>query len=147
MNWRKEAADKLKDYQARKKAVDNILEEISRLKAESTRIRSAVTDSTPIHGGGGSTREDALLSNIVLRDELKGRLQDTRRWLATVDKALAELTDEERLLLDRFYIHRARGNVERLCEELSMEQATVYRHRDAALRHFTMLLYGCMESL
>ena len=73
MNWRKEAADKLKDYQARKKAVDNILEEISRLKAESTRIRSAVTDSTPIHGGGGSTREDALLSNIALRDELKGR--------------------------------------------------------------------------
>ena len=147
MNWRKEAADKLKDYQARKKAVDNILEEISRLKAESTRIRSAVTDSTPIHGGGGSTREDALLSNIALRDELKGRLQDTRRWLATVDRALDELTDEERLLLDRFYIHRARGNVERLCEELYMEPATVYRHRDAALRHFTMLLYGCVESL
>lgn len=146
MNWRKEAADKLKDYQARKKAVDNIQEEISRLKAESTRIRSAVTDSTPIHGGGGSTREDALLSNIALRDELKGRLQDTRRWLATVDRALAELTDEERLVLDRFFIHRAKGNVEILMEELHLEKTAVYEKKDRALRRFTLALYGAVES-
>lgn len=36
--------------------------------------------------------------------------------------------------------------MDRLCEELGLEKATVYRRRDAALRHFTLALYGVTES-
>ena len=49
------------------------------------------------------------------------------------------------LILDRFYIHPARGNAGRLCEELCMERANVYRRKDQALRRFTMALYGWEE--
>lgn len=108
-------------------------------------IRSATTDGTPI-SGGGSTREDSMLSNIVHRDELKRRLKEARLWVSMVDKALAVLDDEEQLVLDRFYIHRAKGAVEALCECLNLEKSAVYDRRDKALRHFTLALYGVTET-
>lgn len=145
MNWKREAIDKLKNYEAHREALENIPKEIKRLESAYAGIRSATTDGTPV-SGGGNTREDSMLSNIVHRDELKRRLREARLWVAQVDKALAVLDDEERLVLDRFYIHQAKGNVGELCERLNVEQATVYRKRDSALRRFTIALYGVTET-
>ena len=145
MNWKREAIDKLKNYEAHREALENIPKEIKRLESAYAGIRSATTDGTPV-SGGGNTREDSMLSNIVHRDELKRRLKEARLWVAQVDKALAVLDDEERLVLDRFYIHRAKGNVGELCERLNVEQATVYRKRDSALRRFTIALYGVTDT-
>ena len=145
MNWKREAIDKLKNYEAHREALENIPKEIKRLESAYAGIRSATTDGTPI-SGGGNTREDSMLSNIVHRDELKRRLKEARLWVAQVDKALAVLDDEERLVLDRFYIHRAKGAVEALCESLNLEKSAVYDRRDKALRHFTLALYGVTET-
>lgn len=145
MNWRREAIDKLKNYEAHKQALECLPKEIRRLESSFAGIRSATTDGTPI-SGGGNTREDSMLSNIVHRDELKRRLKEARLWVAQVDKALAVLDDEERLVLDRFYIHRAKGAVEALCESLNLEKSAVYDRRDKALRHFTLALYGVTET-
>ncbi len=145
MNWKREAADKLKNYEAHKQALECLPKEIRRLESAYTGIRSATTDGTPI-SGGGNTREDSMLSNIVHRDELKWRLKEARLWVSQVDKALAVLDDEERLVLNRFYIHRAKGAVEALCESLNLEKSAVYDRRDKALRHFTLALYGATET-
>ena len=145
MNWKREAIDKLKNYEAHKQALECLPKEIRRLESSFAGIRSATTDGTPI-SGGGNTREDSMLSNIVHRDELKRRLKEARLWVAQVDKALAVLDDEERLVLDRFYIHRAKGAVEALCESLNLEKSAVYDRRDKALRHFTLALYGVTET-
>lgn len=145
MNWKREATDKLRNYEAHRQSLSSIPQEIKRLESVCSGIRSATTDSIPV-SGGGSTREDVLLSNIVHRDELKRRLKEARLWVSMVDKALAVLTDDEKLVLDRFYIHQAKGNVSELCERLNVEQATVYRKRDSALRRFTIALYGVTET-
>lgn len=145
MNWKREAIDKLKNYEAHKQSLECLPKEIRRLESAYTGIRSASTDGTPI-SGGGSTREDSMLSNIVHRDELKRRLKEARLWVAQVDKALAVLDDEEQLVLDRFYIHRTKGTVEALCESLNLEKSAVYDRRDKALRHFTLALYGVTET-
>lgn len=145
IRWDILAIEKLRDYSAKKAALESLPAEISRLEADYGRIRSAVTDATPIQGGG-NMREDLLLSNICLREELKQRLADTREWLATMDKALVELTDEERLVLGRFYISPHKGSVDRLCEELGIEKAGVYKRKDKAVRRFAVILYGCTES-
>ena len=55
MNWKREAVDKLKNYEVHRQALDSIPQEIKRLESAWTGIRSAVTDSTPV-SGGGSTR-------------------------------------------------------------------------------------------
>lgn len=145
MNWKREAADRLRGYEAQKQALESIPMELRRLESACTGLRSAAADRAPV-SGGGEGREDALLSNIVHRDELKRRLKEARLWTAQVDKALAVLGEEEKLVLDRFYIHRAKGNAGELCERLNVEQATVYRKRDSALRRFTIALYGVTDT-
>ncbi len=145
MNWEFEAVDKLRGYEAHRRALENIPMEIKRLEDAFAGIRSAATDGTPV-SGGGSTREDVMLSNIVHRQELIRTLKQARAWVRIVDTGLAALDEEERLVLDRFYIHRTRGSVDRLCEELGiLNPAGVYKRKDKALRHFTIALYGMTE--
>lgn len=145
MNWKNEAIEKLRDYEAKKQCLSSIPAEIRQLKEQYGAIRSSTSDGTPV-SGGGSGREDVLLSNIVKREELERTLRQAAGWVRLVDAGLEILSQEERLLLDRFYIHPARGNVDRLCEELGVEKAAVYRRKDAALRHFTLCLYGAVEN-
>ena len=145
MNWRSEAIDKLKCYEAKKTSLERAEKEIRRLESDTTRIRSATTDSTPV-SGGTSTREDMLINNIARREELRLAREDAKIWIELVDSALSVLDEEERLVLDRFYIHRAKGNIDRLCEEMGREKSAVYERRDKALRHFTIALYGVIET-
>lgn len=146
MNWKREAIDKLKNYEAHREALENIPLELERLGVAYTGIRAAKGDGTPRAGSSISSREDSMLSNIIHRDELKRRLKQARLWVAQVDKAMSVLDDEERLVLDRFYSHRRKGGVGELCERLNLEQSAVYDRRDKALRHFTIALYGITES-
>lgn len=144
MNWKKEAADKLRNYTARQQAITNIAEELRRLESKSTSIRSASADGSPVQGGG-SGREDAMLDNLCHRAELERQLEEARIWCSTVENALSVLTEQERLVLDRFYIHPAKGNVDRLCEEMGVEVAAVYRKKNVAMHRFTIALYGFDE--
>lgn len=144
MNWKFEAIEKLKQYEAKKKSLLNIPQEIKRLEVAMQSIRSAMSDGSPVQGGG-SGREDMYLSNIVQREELERSLVQAQIWVALADAGLELLNEEERLILDRFYINPAKGNVERLCMELGCEQATIYRKREQAIRKFTLSLYGCLE--
>ena len=145
MNWKYEAVDQLKGYEAYKRARENSPREITRLEGAFVSIRSATTDGTPV-SGGSSTREDAMLSNIAHREELERTLKQARAWVKIVDSGLAVLDDDECHILNRFYIHRANGNVERLCDELHLEKTRVYELKDKALRHFTLALYGVVET-
>lgn len=144
MNWKHEAIEKLRDYEAKKLALSTLPEEIRRLELDAQRIRSATGDGTPVKGGG-SAREDMLLSNIVHREELEKSLEMARKWVALVDAGLEILSEEDRLVLLRFYMHPERGNVERLCGELGLEKSAVYDRREKALRRFTLALYGGSE--
>ncbi len=144
MNWKYEAVEKLQEYEAKKRALRSIPEEITRLETAMTSIRSATADG-PVKGGG-SGREDMLLSNIVHREELGRVLEQARIWVRLVDTGLELLSPEERLILDRFYISAERGAADRLAGDLGVDIKTVYRWKDAALRKFTISLYGSTES-
>lgn len=145
MNWVKEAESKLRDYAAKEQSLESVAERIAQLQAEMTCVRSATTDSTAVHGGG-NCREDALLNNIAERDELQRVKASTTEWLEWVNGALTALSDTDKNLLDKFYISRRKGHVEWLCEEMHLEKAQVYKRKDAALRKFTLLLYGVTET-
>jgi len=146
VDWKPEAIDKLRNYEARRRAIEIIPKEIKRLESDYVSLRSTATDSTPVLGGG-NTREDRMLSNIVHRAELKRQLKRARIWTSTVDKALAVLDDEERLVLNKLYIHRTKSSVEDLCENLHLEKSAVYDRRYKALWHFTIAFYGVTETM
>ena len=88
MDWKREAADKLKCYEAKRTSLERAREEMRRLEDDMTRIRSATTDGTPV-SGGTSTREDATVNNITRREELKVAMREAAAWVKIVDGGLA----------------------------------------------------------
>ncbi len=145
MNWKNEAMERLRKYDAMCLAADNIPQEISRLEAAATSIRGARMDGNHVQGSG-NRREEMLLDNMMSRQELHWRLDQTQAWLNSMNKALSSLTPEEKLVLQRLYIYPEKGSVERLCSELGLENSSIYRKRDKALRRFTVALYGDVEN-
>lgn len=145
MNWKFEAVEKLRQYEAKKQSLKSIPEEVKRLESAMRSIRSATADGTPV-AGGGSGREDMMLSNIVHREELDRSLEQAQKWVALVEAGLEILSQDERLILERFYIHPEKGAADRLAGDLNLDVKTVYKRKDAALRHFTVSLYGGIES-
>lgn len=144
MNWKAEATEKLRRYGAMRLAVINIPEEQKRLQLDARRIRSAKMDTTPVDGGT-SRREEALLNNLIQRQELENTLKQANLWLKSTDRAMSVLSPEEKQILHRLLIYPEKHGVERLCLELGMEQSSVYRKRDDALRRFTLAYYGVSE--
>ena len=144
MNWKQEAKEKLRRYNAMRLATINIPQELERLEIDARSIRSAKTDGTPV-AGGGNKREEALINNILHRQELTWTLQQAQLWLQITDRALSALSSDEKQILHRLYIYPEKGGVERLCKELGMETSSVYRRRDKALKHFTIAYYGIEE--
>lgn len=145
MNWKSEAMEKLRNYDAMVSSLMNIPKEIERLKIAATGIRSARVDGDPVRGGG-NRREEILMDNMMRRQELQWKLEQAKHWVACTEKALEALTPEETLVLRRMYIYPEKGCLERLCGELGVEQSSIYRKRDKALYRFTLALYGGTES-
>ena len=132
---------RLRDLEQEREALQNIPERIRTLEIAFAGLRAANTEGDVV-SGGENHREEALLANIAERDELKRNLVISRREVEQVDGALAKLSQEERLVLDRFYIHREPGHVERLCEELSMEKSQVYNIKNRAMVKLARMLHG-----
>ena len=146
MDWRAEAIEKLQGYESQRQALDRIPLELERLGAAYTGIRAAKLDGMPRSGSGASDREEAMVANIVYRDDLKRKLKEARLWVEIVEGGLSALAEDEQLVLELLFMRPAKGNIERLCELLCVEKSTVYHRRDEALRRFTIALYGTVES-
>ena len=145
VNWCVFSIQKLRDYENRKAAVENITEQIKLLEEKFTAIRSAATDATPVKGGNDNKREEMLIHNIATREELQKNLEITIQEIELTEKGLAALNEDEIKILTRFYINRSKGYVERLCDELFISKTELYRQKDEALKKFTMVCYGIVE--
>ncbi len=110
MDWKREVIEKLRVYSFQKNALVSIPEEIERIEESMCGIRAVATDAVSGHGKR-NTYEDRLLSKITQQRMLERRLAETRSWLTTMDRALNMLSREDRLILERFYIHPAKGNI------------------------------------
>lgn len=144
--WKFKAIDKLRGYTAQKASLANLAEEIARLRSEAYSIKSATADGTPVKGGG-SGREDRLLSNIVQREEHDLMLERAQMSVDTIERGLSVLTEDERRILDAMYITREDKAVERLMNEFGlMENSSLYKRANKALYHFTVAMYGGTES-
>lgn len=96
--------------------------------------------------GGSNGRDDALVNNILKRERLEEAQRLTENRVRRVDRALNQLSERDRCVLQRFYITPCIGGVERLCRELAIEKTTAYRWKDCALRNFTITMYGLTET-
>lgn len=145
MIWKHEAIEKLKQYEAKHLALENIPLEIRQLELGLQSIRSADPDKSPVKGSGAN-REDAMLNNITHREELKESWEMTKLWVEAMDRALSALSPEEYLILERFFIQQEKKAADRLAGDLRVDIKTVYRRKDDALHKFIIALYGVTET-
>lgn len=144
MDWKRSAIEDLRSYRSRKQSLESIPGKITALQSRFQAIKSAAMDKTPVQGGA-SRMEDSMLNNIVERERLKHTYRAVKRLVNLVDKGLAGLSENEKKVLDRFYVERRQGHIEQLTNELHVEQAQVYRLKDEALYKFTVSMYGLID--
>lgn len=145
MKWTEYAIDSLKKHISRQTALLNLGDRIKELDADFVATKGAVTDRMPVKGGC-SKNEERLLNNIVERDELLQNYNSVERAVNRVDRALSSLNERQKRVLEGFYIFRTDDYMDRLCDELHVEVAQVYRLKDEALKKFTLALYGTIEN-
>ena len=144
MNWKKEAENDLRNYARRVTSLEATKEKIKALTDQMQAIKSGLSDSTPVIGSGDKSQEN-MINCIAEIERLQFTQKATERLVAMVEKGLESLSEGEYKVLDLFYIHRERGHVEKLSEMLHLEQAQIYRIKDAALYKFTVSIYGIID--
>lgn len=144
MNWQKISIQRLREYESRQKALTLIPEQLEALQMSFEAIRSATTDGTAVKGSS-NRREDMLISNIAMRDELKNNYEIAKREIDITEKGLTALTSEQYRILYSFFINRPYRHIEHLCEELHIEKTKLYLMKDEALKTFTLACYGVVE--
>ena len=145
MDWKSVAIEKLKDYGAKRQALESIPLEIAQVESNMTSIRSSRVDGTPVKGGG-SGYEDRMLNCLAQKEELQRILERAQMWVEEVDGALDVLSPDDRKVLEYLLIYPTKDGLDRLCDELFVDSRQIYRKREKALRKFTIALYGVTES-
>lgn len=146
INYERVALNDLRTHPQREAALENLQARIAALKAQAEGLRAVSTDKVPVQGGA-SRSEERLIDNIVERQRLELNLRAVRPLVAIVRRGLDSLTDEERMVLERFAQDGRRGDrtADILAEELHMSRAAVYRREAEALRKFTVACYGIVD--
>lgn len=139
MNWLQIATERLEQYDDVTCARDSLETEITRLREL---LETPGGPRLDVKVSSTCSHEDWVLGQLVKLGELEQRQQQAQKWLEATNRALSALTPEEKLVLHRLFIQPGKHSVDRLCQELGTERSTVYRKREAALRHFTRALYG-----
>ena len=145
MDWKKCAIEDLRCYERRRSSLGNIQERIGALKDTYKSVKCSMGSDAVAVQGGGSRIEDRMLSNIVERERLTYTYNAAAKLVELTERGLAGLDQRERRVLELFYLAPAKGNVERLCDELGYEQRQVYRIKDEALYKFTVCQFGIID--
>ena len=144
MKWSDCAIQDLRKYKYLKASMESIPERMEALCCRFESAKGAATDKVPVKGGL-SRYEDNLIDIIVEKERLKYLYRANKTLLDLIERGLDSLDKTERLVLDRFYIDRPKGHVEKLMEELNYEKSRVYEIKDQALYKFTIAMYGIVE--
>lgn len=145
INWSVFAIQRLRDYETRKEAANNLIKQIKELEDKAVSIRVPAPDGISVQGGNENKQENLLINNIATREELQRNLDIVQSEIEITEKGLASLTPEETKILTMFYMSRAKGYVDRLCNDLYISKTELYRQKDDALKKFTLVCYGIVE--
>ena len=139
MNWLSESISDLRLYGQRKRFLENVDSQLIWLENDFTALKGCATDSEAVEGGA-SRSEDHLLNNIIKRDKLR------QNFVQTIERTLYLLPRQQQEILAEFFIDRSKGHIERLMEKYHVEQSMVYKLKNEALRNFTLLRSGYIET-
>lgn len=143
MDWKKCAIEDLRKYNSMKASLDMMRERIESLNSSYKAIKCSTSDATPVKGGGNMA-EDRLINNIVERERLKYNYLATEKLVNLIGRGIKGLDDKDIKILDAFYMTGSRS-VYKLMQDLGYEERQIYNLKDAALKKFTIEMYGITD--
>lgn len=143
MNWKKEAVNQLKEYHSRRDSMVNLITRCKQLEKEVKRC-----ENLPIPTNGKlSEEQEQLLNHRSELKQLKANYAMASCQLRWIEQGLAALSDDERMVLEGFYVEEAGPFTKSdLMDKLCIERSALYTMKDRALRKFTLSMYGMLES-
>ena len=145
MNWVNEAIIDLRLYGQRKRFLENVDGQLVWLESDFKALKGCATKSEAVDGGA-SRSEDHMLNNIVKRYKLKQSKRLSTEFVEHIEKTLDMLPKQQKDILTEFFIDRSKGHIERLMDKYHVEQSMVYKLKNEALRNFTLLRSGYIET-
>ena len=133
MNYRKWLIEDLRDLETLRFACGQLREELETCRREIAAIRG---------GPKNREREEWLLDARARMDDTEANLNATERHVADMDRLLGGLPEDERAVVLGMYVRAENGAVGRLCEQLHVETAQVYRIKDRAIDRLAKMRYG-----
>ena len=138
IDWVESVKRDLREYMDKQDAVGAMRDAIEQLDTALTGVGSALKGDTPVRGGGDAN--DKWLDTIIRKNEMLIDLVSTEARLRHIASAMAGLSDSEREILDKRYIHPL--PISEICELMHLESAQVYRRSNQALRRLAIRMYG-----
>lgn len=74
--------------------------------------------------------------------EMQQRYDELRIATTATSTAWNALTEDERIVLDGFYLNRRPGHIQRLQDQLGYGDSNIYRLKRRALNKFIFILFG-----
>lgn len=144
MKWDDIAIGDLRRYPGLCSSVKNLSERLRILEESAADVKGANLDRIPL-SGGGSCYEDKLLNVLVEKEKKRHLLKTDLQLKKAIERGLGALDDEERRVLEGFYMYPSRNAADSLASRIACDRATVYRIRKRALYKFTVHMYGVID--
>lgn len=133
MDWKLCAVDDLRNYNQMKIGILN----------SQDKLRMVRTSAKDVVLPVGSRRLDTrVINSLVETERLQENIKRAKKLVSLIDRGLASLTDEERCILEKFYMSGTPRTVTAISDELGYESRSIYRIREKALEKFTLAMYG-----
>jgi len=76
---------------------------------------------------------------------LSKAIEANKILIRCIERALDTLTEEERIILDRFYINRQKYPAESVMKDIRIGRSRIHEKKAAALQKFTISMYGPVD--
>jgi DNA-directed RNA polymerase specialized sigma subunit len=133
----------LSDYRNMEAIIEITPVEIKDIKESMSSPKGSVIDGMP-RASDIRSGENLVCNSIDQCDVLQNRYLQAVEFMSWFTPAWLELSEEERLLLEAFYMGEDNKTtaVENISEQLNIERAQIYRRKDKALNRLAIFLYG-----
>lgn len=144
MDWKKIAAEDLRNYKCLQDSLKNLSSSIQNLEQDSISIRSGLSNTEPVKGGG-TKQEDRLINTIVKKERMRLNYKTIKDLISMIDIGLNNLNDKELRVIQYFYMQNHRMPIECFCDKLGYEKTRIYEIKKEALKKFTITMYGIID--
>ena len=134
-------ASALRDYGRMEFIISHTDDEVKAVHEKMGGVSSPRFDGMP-HTHNPHAAEDRMAEGMDEISVLRERYREAVEFMAWFKPAWAELTEDERYVLECFYMGADGPAVSAVCEHFQIERNSAYRRKNRALSKLSVMLYG-----